>query len=231
MAFNYMRILGDFYPDVIAETTLGGSFENYTDIIFISGFVSQADLEDAETDPPGTARPDDRSVLYIDQDSLDVDEFIKWEGTKFVSEPIVDKCIIPIPFGHTEAVKNKWIGLFSQENRPSNEVPFIAPFDLTLKTITFTNQGSGKETDVEIWITPVGLEPNTDKTLLYTAQIRDARSVVIAGLNLQINAADKIAIFLKKFGVFEPMGPIIILWCEAANPTSVNNVDNFATRF
>jgi len=140
--------------------------------------------------------------------------------------------MIEIAFGHPSGVENKWLGLFLTDKKASNEVPFVAPFDLTLKTITYTNQMPDTETDIEIWRTPVGDEPfPSGRILIHTAEIRAARSVVVAGLNLQIDGGDKVAMFLKKTGGLKPIGPVIWLWCEATNPVSINSVDNYESWF
>jgi len=148
-----------------------------------------------------------------------------WDGNKFVGGIPSGNSMIPVPFGYEGNAKNKWLPQYGKGNKSSNESPFIVPFDMIVKSITLVVEKHNADTDIQIW--KADKDDDMDNaTQVHMEEVRDARSRVISGVNLQFTSGDKIAIYLKDRGT-DAKGPVVTLWCTATDTSHSTFTDNF----
>jgi hypothetical protein len=153
-----------------------------------------------------------------------------WNGTEFEYVTVAGlggggSNIIQITFAENYTVANKWIPQIAPANKNSNEEPFIVPFDMTIKSISFVNDKRYVDTDIQIWRGDIH-DDFDEAVKIHTSEIRDARSAVEGNVDVDLVAGDKVAVYLKDRGTNVEY-PIIILWAEATDTTATTFVDNF----
>lgn len=220
--YNYIEIIGRLFDGIESETIPNGDPNNYTHIIFKTTVLTKQEIEDAHNASPMV----NEQKVIVDIENAPTDGVMTWDGTKFVLVPFIK--ILQVSFGYGAFAKNKWLPQFSHGNRSSNQVPFIVPFDMTVKNISFVVTNNNTDTDIEIWRGVVNDDFN-NASKIHTSEVRDARSAVISDVNLALAAGDKVAIYLKDQGGDEksPHSPVVTLWCEVTDTTTTSFVDNF----
>lgn len=160
--------------------------------------------------------------VNVDLTSAQAGEAVVWDGTKFVPQNVVTSYLVHASFCYESTAKNRWLPMHAKGSKSSNETPFIVPFDMAIKCLTYSFENSSTDTDVQIWTTPAGQNPSSNKALRHTEELRDARNGVITGLDLSVSAGDMIAVYLADKGT-DAKGVNITLWLESPKivPTAV----------
>jgi len=104
-------------------------------------------------------------------------------------------------------VNNAWLA-FGDPSAPSNDVPMVAPQNLEIKGLVFSNKDDNSDTDMEIYC---------NGTLSATVEIRAKRYYWKVGATITtVNQGDRVSVFLKKYGTVSsaPSKPNISLYCK-----------------
>ena len=199
MSYNYIQILGRFFPDVEAETIRNTSPLDYNNLIFRVGFKTQAELE-AAFDAAGA---EDEVRVTIDIEQASADDVVYWNGTSFATRRI--NKFFQAPFLGQANVQNKWLSVLSTSHPTSDVTPFLAPFAANIKTITFGSEVSSG-CDLEIYV---------NGSLSDTVEIRDDQQSVNSITPIALAGGDTVGVFMRKVnGQTKPRNPIVTLWIE-----------------
>lgn len=120
----------------------------------------------------------------------------------------------------TSNTNNAWLS-HADPSATSNEVPMIAPQDMDVKGVTFSNKDDNSETDVEIY---------KNGTLEATVEIRDARYGWELGTTLlSVSQGDRLSVYLKKVDQVSdaPTKPLVTIFCKFTNEQA--DTDTVAT--
>ena len=99
--------------------------------------------------------------------------------------------LISFVFFNNGNTQNKWLG-FASSSSPSNQVPYISPYNSTLESITFSNESDNANIDAEIYKNGV---------LSFTWQVRNKRYAWDSTVNtLNMVSGDRISLFFRKIG-------------------------------
>lgn len=240
--YEYIRIIGDCFPDSEAVVPPGGDRFNYDDLIWNTTPIDKAVLEASECAQDSEIEDKKPAPVNAVQRGLNQGDTIRWNATTGQWESFglslavatamtdlnVDGAgIIKLTFHRSTSnnVKNAW--LYSAEvNQASNQLPRVLPFACELVAATFTNQDDDTDTDVEIYTVPAG--SGSDSSLWATWEIRNARVAITDSLpSTQFNAGDKIAVYLRDSGR-EPDRPLIDLYFKVVSTVSTTSTEDFA---
>ncbi len=85
---------------------------------------------------------------------------------------------------------NKWLG-YSNSAASSDMIPYVAPHQMEIKALTFSNFDDNVDIDVEIY---------RNGTIIYTWEVRNKRTAYKANFTgLSFNQGDRMSVFLRKF--------------------------------
>jgi hypothetical protein len=109
-----------------------------------------------------------------------------------VNQILLPGKLIDFVFGNVGNTQNKWL-LFSSSSAPSDELPYVAPYDGELVGLTFANTNDNVGADFDIYV---------NGSILYTWQVRNKRTAYKTNLpsGLTISQGERISIFAKKIG-------------------------------
>lgn len=140
-----------------------------------------------------------------------------------------------VGFAHSAGnAKNAWLRQESVHTGASSDtVPFVLPWNSRLISVTFANGSSAADQDLQLWSSPAGQDPMTNKTLFHTVQIRNDRTVVVTDFgvsNVDFVRGDKIAIFMQDQGD-DAANPVVHLMFLVTDDTIGNTTDTFTNDF
>lgn len=199
--YNYVTIIGTWYPNIEVATVKNGDPTNYNDLVWVSGgTVSKTELE--QTADNNTA-PDERRVL-VDVNGAPATSLLSWDGTRFVMRyaPVY----IQASFAGSGKTQNRWLD-HSLTHRSSNDNPFLVAMGGIIKRITYTNSETNTDIDLELWVSG---------SKVHTHAIRNTHRLVINTLpEINVVEGDTISIFFSKVNPSSsPREPEIIIYIE-----------------
>lgn len=152
---------------------------------------------------------DNSSNGFISDNTQDAIEEVKANSTS---------SIIQATFQNNGTSSNIWLN-HGESPIPSNNTPFIIPFDCKFVGISFSNDSSGVDLDVEVNISNFNNGSTIDKTFIY--ELRDVRDYIKTDINtnnanLILNAGDKAAVYLRDQGS-NPNDPVVYLYFKTLN--------------
>lgn len=129
-------------------------------------------------------------------------------------------------FARDSSVNDKWLGNINH-TLYSNEAPAPALFKSKLIGMTYTNDIDNSDTDIQIYkVTEAN--GNSPKVLLYTWDLRDARTARNTSVgSIEIEAGDKIAVFAKDQGV-KPHDVVVVLHWRIQEDNSEESVKEWS---
>jgi len=113
-------------------------------------------------------------------------------------------------------------------DRDSRERPAIVPFASRIVRITYSNQDTGVDCDVQVLAAPMGSENNTASTII-NWPLRNVRAAC-GCFEIDVNECDKIAVFLKDQGKNSD-DPRVIIWLVPLSDDCTDDSDNLSTDF
>ncbi len=114
---------------------------------------------------------------------------------------------------------NEWLKLYG-ENIPSNQSPYIVPFNSRLVGITYTNKEGGVGSDIEIWVSSLG--SGNAKAKVFDWQRNNKRVGYKTDFDpyIEFDAGDKISLYNDDNGK-NANDTVVTLYFQAIN----NDVD------
>lgn len=166
---NYLEILSGCFPDAQAYVK-GGDPEVYSDIVWITPQISQAELDASEC---ATS-----SQTFSGSDVGFSDAF----GQVLIEQ-----------FSKNSTVGDTWI---EHNGLSSNDSPAIIPFDGKLVGVSFCNANDDCEIDLEIYITPSG---SSTASKVYTWEFRNGKLGYNNEVTpITFEAGSKLGVFCRK---------------------------------
>lgn len=135
--------------------------------------------------------------------------------------------IYPLRFVKDSTSSNYFVGN-DDSGVSSQYVPEIVPVDSIIFLATFYNRRTGVDLDAQFLAAPMGT-PNNAAVTIINWQIRNKRGVC-ACFSVQVNACDKIALFVKDQGT-NPTDPRFTLWLKPVNADCIAGSENLSPHF
>lgn len=220
MAYNYLQIVGDCFPASEVIVATGKNPEIYTDLTWITTPIDQATLE-ASNCASSTATVNSLG------DPISGDTVV-WNGTDWENRSFNDgNPVLHIAFKNEAVTKNRWLE-YSNSNASSNEIPFVAPYNVRLIAITFANGSDNKDTDVQIY--RAAKDQGSTSTLAHTWAVRGARVAGKTVFNpiLTFAAGEKVGVYLQDAGTSDPISPMIVLYFQKIDTISTDFTETFS---
>jgi len=114
---------------------------------------------------------------------------------------------------------NEWLCQYDA-NIPSNQSPYVVPFDCRLVGITYSNSKDEVDSDIEIWVSALG--DGTTKTRVFNWERNNKRVGYKTDFDpyIEFDAGDKVSVYNDDKGK-NASDTVVILYFQAIN----NNVD------
>ena len=202
MAFNYINIVGDCFPNTQAYVPAGKDPFVYTDLVWVTTQVAQATLEASSCANNNTTTYD---VLS--------------EGPIFT-----------LVFNKEATAKNSWLSHEGDNSLLSNTVPAIIPWDCKMVALTFSNATSDVDADIEIY--KALANNGSVNSLTYTWEVRATRTARISTFSpdIKFNAGDKIGMYINDKGSTAAYVSTI-MYLQIINNSTADFIESFTGDF
>jgi len=117
-------------------------------------------------------------------------------------------------YGNKGYSNNKWLKLYGDSKKPSNEAPGVVVWKSKLIGISFTNDSDGVNTDVEIHVSSQG-DGSSPTSVVYTWGIINSRVCRKTDFSpdVIIEKGDKVGVYLKGTGN-NPTDPNVVMYFQ-----------------
>lgn len=221
MAYNYIEIIGDCFPNSEAVVGVGKNPEIYSDLTWITTPISQAVLEASNCA---------NATSTVDSAGEPVEgDILVWNGTAWGTLSYADtNPVFHVTFTNESTTKNRWLDYM--EDKSSDEIPFVVPFNVKMVAITFSNEVDDADTDVMVY--HAAKDQGSTTTVKETWQVRSVRVAgkTIISPEINLSAGDKIAVYLKNAGT-SPKSPTIVLYFQKIDTISADFSESFSGDF
>ncbi len=226
---DYLRLIGEFFPNTGAYVSLGNDPTIYSNIVWIDTPIDQATLDALST---GEETLESRVDARLAE--LTPGDILQWDGSNFVPIPepgggggddLTGK-LFTIEFGTQSSIGGDWLHL---DGNPSNETPHIMPWACKLVAITFTNKESSADTELQVNRVDEG-QGNSPSPTVFSWIIDNARVARKTDFSPDVTFAkgDKIAIFAKQRGGTDPSQVKVMLYLTVTAADESNNIENYS---
>lgn len=159
-------------------------------------------------------------------------DVLEWDGTQWVPVPASSGglvgSIIQLPFVRESSnVKNTWLSHYGDNSLSSDKTTAIVPFACSVIGLTYSNQQSGVDVDVEIHAADANTTLSS-QTTRYTQVIRNQRFVSDTTMTgVDFNAGDKVGVFLKDQGTNSKY-VTVVLYLKITDDTTLLHQENIS---
>jgi hypothetical protein len=121
--------------------------------------------------------------------------------------------------------RDEWLKQFG-ENIPSNQSPYVVPFNAKLIGITYSNKNSGVDAYIEVWASALG--DGLTKTRVFNWHVNNKRLGYKTNFDPDItfDAGDKISIYNEDVGT-NANDAVVVLYFQIINTTTNEEWENF----
>lgn len=198
---NYLRLVGEHFPNTDAYVPTGGDPTIYNDIVWMDTPIAQATLDALST---GEETLVTRIVAQLA--TINAGDVLQWDGANFAPVTSGDVStgagavgkLFEIPFQRNGSVSNDWL---LTDDLPTNSTPIIIPFDSELVGLTFSNSDETSKTELEFRCVAEGggAGPSILKYTWILDNVRTARKSNFVS-PVTFSQGDMVAVFAKKRG-------------------------------
>lgn len=135
--------------------------------------------------------------------------------------------LYPLYFVDNQTDSNKYLGHCDDDNK-SNRVPAIVPFDSTIKVVTFSNERTGVDCNIQLLSAPMGTN-NSSAVTIVNLSLTNERAACFC-VDVDVNACDKLACFIEDKGT-NPQDPVVVAWLLPTSDECTDDSDNLSADF
>jgi len=170
--------------------------------------------------------PDNNDLLIIEDSGSDYEKKKVKISNLSSNDPLLGSLIQAV-FLDNGSTGNEWYKCYG-ENQPSNQSPYIVPFDCRLVGITYSNKNAGVDSDIEVWASALG--DGTTKTKVFDWTVNNKRIGYKTNFTtpyIEFDAGDKVSVYNDDNGT-NGNDTRVILYLQILNNNTDEEWENYS---